>query len=187
MPTKGTLDKSGSEFLGWSLSSTATSATWTAGQTGVDPTTINSNLSSDTGLSTTVYAVWKATTTDCSSSVHPTTSVGCKMKDGNTWIYGNSGRTITWNTLCTSSNNCKSSTYCPSGYSVPTKVIFDSLVSAQGSDSQLYSVLGLSSVRYFWSSTQYDSINAYYLNVNSSSALVVNFYKTASNYLLCYK
>ncbi|MBQ9017303.1 InlB B-repeat-containing protein, partial [Candidatus Saccharibacteria bacterium] len=60
MPTKNTLAKSGYDFLGWSLSSTATSATWTAGQTSVNPTAINSNLSSSTGLSTTVYAVWKS-------------------------------------------------------------------------------------------------------------------------------
>ncbi|MBQ9016964.1 InlB B-repeat-containing protein, partial [Candidatus Saccharibacteria bacterium] len=62
MPTKGTLAKSGADFLGWSLSSTATSATWTAGQTSVNPTAINSSLSSSTGLSTTVYAVWKSST-----------------------------------------------------------------------------------------------------------------------------
>ncbi|MBQ8992173.1 InlB B-repeat-containing protein, partial [Candidatus Saccharibacteria bacterium] len=188
MPTKNTLAKSGYTFLGWSLSSTATSATWTAGQTGVNPTAINSSLSSSTGLSTTVYAVWKSSVSDCSSTVHPTATTGCKMKDGNTWIYGNSGGTLTWNTLCTSSNNCNSATYCPSGYSVPTKAIFDSLVSAQGSGSQLYSVLGLSSYdRRFWSSTQNDSSNAYILYVSSSSANVGNSRKTNSYYLLCYK
>ncbi|MBQ9017306.1 InlB B-repeat-containing protein [Candidatus Saccharibacteria bacterium] len=190
MPTKNTLARTNYTFLGWSLSSTATSATWTAGQTGVNPTAINSSLSSSTGLSTTVYAVWQASgAADCSSSVHPTTSTGCKMKDGNTWIYGNSGSTLTWNTLCTSSNNCNSATYCPSGYSVPTKAIFDSLISAQGSGSQLYSVLGLSSVRRFWSSTQYTSNTsyAYRLDVGSSSALVGNSNKTNSRYLLCYK
>ncbi|MBQ9016666.1 InlB B-repeat-containing protein, partial [Candidatus Saccharibacteria bacterium] len=126
---------------------------------------------------------------DCSSTVHPTTTTGCKMKDGNTWIYGNSGSTLTWSTLCTSSNNCKSSTYCPSGYSVPTSSIFSSLVSAQGSGSQLYSVLGLSSNRYFWTSTQGTSAtsSAYYLSVTSSSAAVYNNTKTNSYYLLCYK
>ncbi|MBQ9016692.1 InlB B-repeat-containing protein, partial [Candidatus Saccharibacteria bacterium] len=190
MPTKNTLAKSGYDFLGWSLSSTATSATWTAGQTNVAPTAINSSLSSSTGLSTTVYAIWQASgAADCSSSVHPTTSTGCKMKDGKTWIYGNSGNTITWNTLCTSSGNCKSSTYCPSGYSVPTSSIFGSLISAQGSGSQLYSVLGLSSSRGFWSSTQYtsDTSRAYRLRVYSSSAGVSSYDKTNSDYLLCYK
>ncbi|MBQ9017395.1 InlB B-repeat-containing protein, partial [Candidatus Saccharibacteria bacterium] len=180
MPTKGTLDKSGSEFLGWSLSSTATSATWTAGQTSVNPTAINSSLSSSTSLSTTVYAVWKASgAADCSSSVHPTTSVGCKMKDGKTWIYGNSGSTLTWANV--------SNSKCPDDYSVPTKAIFDSLVSAQGSGSQLYSVLGLSSGRYFWSSTQYNSNYAYFLYVSSSSAYVDLSGKTSSYYFLCYK
>ena len=187
MPTQNTLAKSGYDFLGWSLSSTATSATWTAGQTGVSPTAINSSFSSSTGLPATVYAVWQSSVSDCSSSVHPTTSTGCKMKDGNTWIYGNSGSILTWNTLCTSSDNCNSATYCPSGYSVPTKAIFDSLVSAQGSGSQLYSVLGLSSDRLFWSSTQLDSSSAYDLRVRSSSARVLYSSKTGSYYLLCYK
>ncbi|MBQ9016959.1 hypothetical protein IJ103_01790 [Candidatus Saccharibacteria bacterium] len=49
------------------------------------------------------------------------------------------------------------------------------------------SVLGLSSNRNFWSSTQNNSNNAYNLNVNSSSANVNNNNKTNSNYLLCYK
>ena len=59
MAAKNTLAKSGYDFLGWSLSNTATSATWTAGQTGVAPTAIKSDVTTTNGGSVTVYAVWK--------------------------------------------------------------------------------------------------------------------------------
>ena len=79
MPTQNTLVKSGYNFLGWSLSSTATSATWTAGQSGISPTAIKSNVTTTNGGSKTVYAVWRKPymqTTSCSSlTVNATTTL----------------------------------------------------------------------------------------------------------------
>ncbi|MBQ8992502.1 hypothetical protein IJ090_03670 [Candidatus Saccharibacteria bacterium] len=58
----------------------------------------------------------------------------------------------------------------------------------QETTGALYSVLGLSSNRNYWSSTENSSSNAYNLNVNSSNSNSSNNNnKTNSNYVLCYK
>lgn len=71
MPAQNTLDKESHEFLGWSLSSTATAATWTAEQTRISPTAIKSDVATTSGGNATVYAVWKyipyMQTTACAS------------------------------------------------------------------------------------------------------------------------
>ncbi|MBQ9017212.1 hypothetical protein IJ103_03165, partial [Candidatus Saccharibacteria bacterium] len=151
-------------------------------------------------------------TPDCSSTVHPTTTTGCKMKDGNTWILGYNGSSITWNNMFTGATNTNNhdatvnasyngTTICPSGYSAPKITDYDTLIKAYGGTSYsgnrsgyreatgaLYSVLGLSSVRFYWSSTKYSSSNAYGLSVDSShSRSSYASSKTNSNYVLCYK
>ena len=252
MPTQNTLAKTDYEFLGWSLSSTATSATWTAGQSGIAPTAIKSNVTTTNGGSVTVYAVWAPAYTyvlsysgvDFATSNKPSTqtwtgsatshtftipsskpaysvstgvtltfsnytyngttyspgstitlsssspsvtltanwtrsctissSTGCKLANGKTWIYGKSGKYTTWANIFTNATNVDGhnatikSGICPSGYSAPTITVFDSLVRAYGGTSYtsartgyreftgvLYRILGLSSNRIFWSSTEY--------------------------------
>ena len=143
----------------------------------------------------------------CSATVHPTATTGCKMKDGRTWILGNNGNSILWSSMFTGATGANNhdatvnSGICPSGYSAPKITDFDSLIIAYGGTAYsdyrngyrettgaLYSVLGLSSDRFYWSSTEYGSINAYYLRVYSSSSNSAYSYdKSFSYYVLCYQ
>ncbi|MBR3414967.1 InlB B-repeat-containing protein [Candidatus Saccharibacteria bacterium] len=77
MASKGTLSRSGYDFLGWSLSSSATTATWTAGQTGIAPTSVKSNVTTVNGGSVTVYAVWKVAIPDDGNKGNMQTSNIC--------------------------------------------------------------------------------------------------------------
>ncbi len=144
---------------------------------------------------------------NCSSTVHPTTTTGCKMADNKTWILGNSGNYITWNNMFTGATNQNNhnatvkSGICPAGYSAPTIVDYDNLIIAYGGTSldfyrngyqestgALYSMLGLSGNRYFWSSTEYNSGSAYILSVSSNgSSSSYSYNKGDIYYVLCYK
>ncbi|MBR3414946.1 InlB B-repeat-containing protein [Candidatus Saccharibacteria bacterium] len=85
MASKGTLSRSGYDFLGWSLSSSATTATWTAGQSGIAPTSVKSNVTTVNGGSVTVYAVWKSKlymqTTNCSDLTASSTTTLYDSRD----------------------------------------------------------------------------------------------------------
>ena len=144
---------------------------------------------------------------NCSSTVHPTTTTGCKMADGKIWILGNNGNTIAWNNMftgATGANNHNAtvkSGICPAGYSAPTIVDYDNLISAYGgtpfssgrrgyqeSTGALYSMLGLSDYRSFWSSTENNSSYAYRLSGDSSFSDSSSYDNKGSNfYVLCYK
>ena len=288
MASKGTLSRSGYDFLGWSLSSSATTATWTAGQSGIAPTAIKSNITTTDGGSVIVYAVWKQSTTytlsysnvNFATSNKPSTqtytgteathtftipsstptsytplsfsnytyngstyspgstiklssssptatltanwsrsctisaSQGCKLADDKTWIYGNSGNSITWSDTFSGATNADGhnatvkSGICPSGYSAPAITDFDTLVQAYGGAVQtfdrkgyremigtLYAALGLSDWRYFWSSTERKRMEAYVLRIpgsTSSLSSAANLKDPGSSssshyFVLCYK
>ena len=223
---ENTFEYSGYTFLGWSTSPEGKTGTAVDGiGTEADVEYENEALFPDAttspdiepGDGVTLYAIWKinshtvtilgASAPDCSATVHPTATTGCKMKDGRTWILGNNGNSITWDNMftgATGTNNHDAtvkSGICPSGYSAPKITDFDSLIIAYGGTARssgrngyrettgaLYSVLGLSGSRNFWSSTENSGNNAYRLYVNSSSSSSVNYSsKTNNNYVLCYK
>ncbi|MBR3177242.1 InlB B-repeat-containing protein [Candidatus Saccharibacteria bacterium] len=201
---------------GTGISSTTGSGTYVTGQTvtiSATPTsgykfsswTVNSggaSLASTTSSSTsftmpdanvTITANGVSATPTCSASVHPTTSTGCKMADNKTWILGNNGGTAAWTALFTNAtgqNNHDAtlvSGKCPSGYSAAKLSDYQALLSAQGTGSQLYTALGLSGYRNFWSSTEDYSSIAYRLVVDSSGATTGIRDKGNSYYLLCVK
>ena len=261
------------DFLGWSLSNTATSASYSANTSyNVSTLATAANVQNTDGATITLYAVWKirshtvsitsgtgissttgagtynvgatvnisatpsanynfsswtvnsggaslASTTssstsftmpdanvtitangvlavqNCSASVHPTTSTGCKMADGKTWALGYNGNSAAWTAMFNVGSGSypregtlKSSSYCPSSdYSAAKYSDYQALLSAQGTGSQLYTALGLSGARYFWSSTEGGSNYAYYLLVRSSSAGTSGSNKSDAYYLLCVK
>lgn len=115
------------------------------------------------------------------------------LEDGNCWMTSDLATGITWyyamgasSTSATSGGSSSTTTtfsvtgHCPSGWYMPTKAQFDTLISKYGSGGTLYTTLGLSSYRYFWSATQYDSSAAYDLSVYSSSAYV-DYYSKADS------
>ncbi|MBQ9029217.1 InlB B-repeat-containing protein [Candidatus Saccharibacteria bacterium] len=196
---------SGKKFKEWNTSSDGNGTTYSSGQSGISPTTLKSNVTTVNGGSITLYAIWEDDVLRCSDTVHPTASTACQMADGRMWIIGNSGNTTTFNAICTNQTNtnnhnatCSS---CPSGYVFPKIIDFDILIQAYGGTSYsndrsgyqettgaLYKVLGLSSFRYYWSSTERSSSYAYYLTVYSgSSHSAYGYGKTDSYYVLCYK
>lgn len=132
------------------------------------------------------------TVENCSATIHPTTTTGCKMADGNEWVIGNNGSTITWNDAFTGANNTDghdatlNSGICPTGYSAPTKDMLNALISAEGR-GQIYTTLGLSTTGVFLSSTEYGENTAYLMRVYSNNADVSNFDKTTARNILCYK
>ena len=179
--TSNGFTRPGYTFLGWSTNQNATSATYTNGQSVTDL--------AQGGGSITLYAIWRANTVtvtfdrngDCSAVIHPSATTSCKMKDGNEWIYGNNGEAKTWDTSS-----------CPSGYNFPAQTDFENLIAAQGSGSELYTVLGLSSSRVFWSETgsnRYKSgLEVSASGSNISYWLEYNYGESATAlYFLCYK
>ncbi|MBQ9029548.1 InlB B-repeat-containing protein [Candidatus Saccharibacteria bacterium] len=197
---------SGKEFKEWNTSSDGNGTTYSSGQSGIAPATLKSDIATVNGGSITLYAIWDIL--KCSDTVHPTTSTACQMADGRMWILGNSGNKTYFNGICFNQTNtdghdatCSS---CPSGYNFPKITDFDTLIQAYGGTSSrgarfgyvertgaLYKVLGLSSGRYYWSSTEYGSKLAYYLGVTSgdSSSTQKTGKGAADNgaYVLCYK
>ncbi|MBR3414754.1 InlB B-repeat-containing protein, partial [Candidatus Saccharibacteria bacterium] len=187
--SSSTCTRSGYEQQGWSTNSSGSSKTYNMGQS-------VSNLSSTQGATITLYPYFVSTgpvyAGNCSSTVHPTTQQSCKMADGNIYVYGNSGNATTW---------ASASSTCPSGYSFPAITVFDSLIQAYGGTSYttgrtgyqettgaLYSVLGLSGPRYFWSSSSYIGGRASILYVDSSgSNSTYGHERDNSYYVLCYK
>jgi len=110
---------------------------------------------------------------------------GIRLEDGNCWMTSDLATNITWyyamgasSTSATSGGSSSTTTafsvtgHCPSGWYMPTKAQFDTLISKYGSGGTLYTTLGLSSYRIFWSATQNSSSDAYRLDVLSSSASV---------------
>ncbi|MBQ9029801.1 InlB B-repeat-containing protein [Candidatus Saccharibacteria bacterium] len=167
----------GKKFKEWNTSSDGNGTTYSSGQSGIAPATLKSNIATINGGSITLYAIWEDDILICSGNIYPTASVGCQLADGRTWIYGNSENKLTWANI---------SGKCPSGYNLPSKSDYDNLISNY-SGGGLYNALHLSSPRYFWSSTGYDSGDAYYMCVDSSFAFTGHNYKTDNFYLLCYK
>ena len=203
---------------GTGISSTTGAGTYSVGQTvniSATPSsgynfsswTVNSggaSLASTTSSSTsftmpdanvTITANGVESTPTCSASVHPTTSTGCKMADNKTWILGNNGGTAAWTALFTNATGADGhdatliSGKCPSGYSAAKLSDYQALLSAQGTGSQLYTALGLSGTRRFWSSTELGSSAAYVLSVGSSTsgAYTGSYGKSYTYYLLCVK
>jgi len=119
---------------------------------------------------------------------------GIRLEDGNCWMTSDLATNITWyyamgasSTSATSGGSSSTTTafsvtgHCPSGWYMPTKAQFDTLISKYGSGGTLYTTLGLSSNRDFWSATQSNSSYAYYLYVVSSSADVYGSNKASRN------
>ena len=117
--------KTGYNFLGWSTSSTATSATYSNGQSITFGTTSGFNTSN-----VTLYAVWQVGITDCSSTNKVNATTGCNM-GGYTWIYGNGGNTVRIGTIIVPTGGSEaaevSNTYCPSGYAIPTASVLNAI------------------------------------------------------------
>ncbi|MBR3365523.1 InlB B-repeat-containing protein, partial [Candidatus Saccharibacteria bacterium] len=203
------ISKTGYHLVGWKDQDNndyGTTGTVDVNPTDTTPVTLTAQWEVNTY--TIKYNSNASTTPDCSSTVHPTTSEGCKMADGRIWIIGNSGNTIAWDNIFTGATNVDghdatvNSGICPAGYSAPTIVDFDNLIIAYGGTSYydsrggyrestgaLYSVLGLSGYRYFWPSTENGSSNAYYLGVRSgySSSSGIGGKDSNGGYVLCYK
>ncbi|MBR3365516.1 hypothetical protein IKG48_00080, partial [Candidatus Saccharibacteria bacterium] len=202
------------QFLGWALTSGAITPDYTPADTISTLSLIEDAIAAGQSISETqggviqLYAVWETTISYCSDSVHPTASEGCTMADGKTWIYGNNGSEAEWTDLftdATGQNNHDAtliSGKCPSGYSAPTIVDYDNLIIAYGGTSNsgnyrngyrettgaLYSMLGLSGARFFWSSTEHNSYGKYNLNVYSSYSDSSGEYTKGNHlYVLCYK
>ncbi|MBQ9029748.1 hypothetical protein IJ114_03220, partial [Candidatus Saccharibacteria bacterium] len=183
--------------------------TYSSGQSGISPTTLKSNVTTVNGGSITLYAIWEddgpVYAGNCSDTVHPTATQSCKMADGRTWVFGNSGNATTFDAICTNqtgaNNHNATCSGCPSGYNFPKITDYDTLIKAYGGTSYssgrsgyqestgaLYKVLGLSSSRYYWSSTENSSSYAYLLDVNSSYSRSASYYnKTYGSHVLCYK
>ena len=182
-------------FQGWSLSNT-----WKSSYSANTSYTV-SDIVSAAGKSTagsatiTLYAVWKYTGTPsrnsaCSTTVHPTVDTACYMNDGRWWVRGNSGYSIKWTDLCTSSENCITSTVCPSGYSLPNLSVYNNLLIAYGGSAygdggyalwnSNFDVIG---VWASWSSTQ-----GRILNVGNAFAATYNTFSTSSAFpIRCYR
>lgn len=157
------------------------------------------------------YSPPAPSTPNCSSTVHPTASSGCKMADGRTWILGNDGNETSWSRMFTDATKQDNhdatvkSGICPSGYSAPKITDYDTLVRAYGGtayheyrdgyilkdSSDLYEILDIGSAGYrnYWSSTEAGSSRAYYLFVNGTTRVDtggrLDTYN--SSYILCYK
>ncbi|MBQ6437834.1 hypothetical protein IJJ12_00445 [bacterium] len=160
-----------------------------------------------TGTNVTVKYATSQPTCACKSGYYYNDS--CSTTPTNTGSCNNSVQYTAsgGSTKCTTASACKSTlggfcwdtldsnTYtwanrangCDSGYSVPTRDQFYTLLSKAGSGNQIYSSWGLSSDRYFWSATGYDSSYAYRLYVGSSNAGVNYFDKASSSYVRCIK
>ncbi|MBR3414663.1 InlB B-repeat-containing protein, partial [Candidatus Saccharibacteria bacterium] len=187
-------EREGYNFTGWALSASGSvvyspadtptvssliSAAQTAGQ----------SVTPGTAGTITLYAIWEVAGPQPCSSTNPISDAnGCILADGNAYIYGNSGNTLGWWSLCDSNDSCDSNTYCPAGYTVPTSSTLDTLISNY-SGGGLYTALNLSSNRTFWSSTHtaYYQRNAYSMQVSSSSASSSVNDKNDLLYLLCFK
>ncbi|MBR2864145.1 InlB B-repeat-containing protein [Candidatus Saccharibacteria bacterium] len=191
--TNGFTPPSNKVFKKWNTNSSGTGTNYNASQS-VAASTLKSDIGTIHGGTVTLYAIWEDDIKDCSASVHPTTSTGCKMPDNKIWILGNSGNTTLWSNAF---NTSSGSTYpqegtvksgiCPTGYSAPSMANFNNLISTVGGDGTLYSYLGLSGTRFYWSSTELNSDTASHLIVFSSTAFVLNGSKTDAYYVLCYK
>ena len=118
--------------------------------TGTSGSGTNITANSTVSGNQTVYAKWNATST-CSGKV---------LADGKCWLMKNGGWTFS-----------EAQSQCPSGYSMATKAQLDTLVSKYSSNNGLSNAVGLSSY-YFWSSTGYDTNNAYALYIVSSGSSV---------------
>ena len=194
-------------------SATTTNPTYSAGQT-LEVTNLllaatEAGQAVEQNALINLYAIWEddglVYAGDCSDTVHPTATQSCKMADGRTWVLGNSGNTTTFNAICTNqtdtNNHNATCSSCPSGYNFPKITDYDTLVQAYGGTSYsytrsgyretagaLYKVLGPSSGRVYWSSTESSSVYAYYLSVYSGGSHSADYnYKTGSYYVLCYK
>ncbi|MBQ9029816.1 hypothetical protein IJ114_03585, partial [Candidatus Saccharibacteria bacterium] len=190
-------------------SATTTNPTYSAGQT-LEVTNLllaatEAGQAVEQNALINLYAIWEEDVLKCSDTVHPTASTACQMADGRMWILGNSGNSTTFNDICTNQtgtdNHNATCSSCPSGYNFPKITDYDTLIQAYGGTSYsgsrsgyqettgaLYKVLGLSSVRSYWSSTERTSSNAYNLDVYARDSYSVNNnYKTGNRYVLCYK
>ena len=150
------------------------------------------------------------TVEDCSATVHPTTTAGCKMADDREWILGDSNEGIAWNDAFTDATGVDNhdatlnSDICPAGYTAPSIADYDTLIQAYGgtpfattahlrdgykeTTGAVFNALGLSSGETYWSSTENDSSNAFVLFVDSSMSLSTGVgTKTTANKILCYK
>ena len=72
-------------------------------------------------------------------------------------------KTWTWNNALT---------ICPTGWHLPSQTEFQTLLDRIGSGAQLYQAGW--TLNTYWSSTEYDSSDAYYLDVTSTSAYIVD-------------
>ncbi|MBR3365578.1 hypothetical protein IKG48_00410, partial [Candidatus Saccharibacteria bacterium] len=175
---------SGYNFSSWTVNS---------GGASLGSTTSSSTSFTMPDANVTITANGVSATPTCSASVHPTTSTGCKMADNKTWILGYNGGSATWATMFNTGSGSypregtlKNSSSCPSGYSAPKKSDYATL-KASYSGGGLYTALGLSGDRVFWSSTESGNSLAYYLYVSSSLANVSDYDKSGTYYLLCVK
>ena len=136
-------------------------SSWTVNSGGASLASTTSSSTSFTmpDANVTITANGVESTPTCSASVHPTTTTGCKMADNKTWILGNNDGTAAWTALFTNATGQDNhdatlvSGKCPSGYSAPKESDYDTLVSSY-SGGGLYTALGLSGYRFFWSSTE---------------------------------
>ena len=100
-----------------------------------------------------------------------------KLADGKCWQTKNY-KMVPW-----------ASRSCPTGFTMPTKGDFDTLISKYngGSGPELYNALADGSGNTIWSSTSYDTNHAYTLNLRTSYSDVANDgIKTTSYYIRCY-
>ena len=179
-PSSNTYTKSGTSFVGWSLSPSATRASYYPG-TSYSATAIvkEAGKENENGSTITLYAVWDDAVTCLDSSS------GCSLADGRTWVYGEYGFQGYWS----------SSYYCPDGYSKPNNNIYKSLINAYGgkngtsSDDRLFNAMKLKTSSAFVSVDKYSNSEGYYMIVGSYGAYLmynpVDFVNTL--YRLCYK
>ena len=175
---------------GWSCTGVSTGTSKTSAQT----LTLTNNSSVNTGTLTmtgTTSDPWAGCSTTAGTQCTVAGVVYIRLKDGHWWTKSSQGST-TWTNL--------SSVSCPSGTSKPTAAVFDSLIAQYGgsrnssygdpygyyaASAALYNATGWSGL--FWSTTEYNSSNAWYLYVSSSYSFVTNYYKSLSYRVVCYR
>ncbi|MBP5674840.1 InlB B-repeat-containing protein [Candidatus Saccharibacteria bacterium] len=197
-------------FSGWGLNTSSVSY-YANTSYAVSSIASSAGVVNNNGATITLYAIWYYIdpTPTCSSTVHPTTTSGCKARDGHTWIWGNGGNKIKWTDAFSGATNTNghnatlNSGVCPSGYRAPSIDVLDSLVLAYGGftlnstrngariwENDLYTEFGAppNGVQRIWSSTEKDASNVWQMRYGSGLVDTVEAVgKSLSYIILCYK
>ena len=169
-------------FQGWCTSSNITNngTTSTPSCTGIkyqpnDPITISSN-----GQTINLYAIWKKNIANGYPCSHSGWSGTAIYYAGLCWMWTDYKTNRTWNQAISD---------CPSGWRLPSKTEFEKLINVNGEYEYNNSSLrrdGWTAGAYYWAFTEFNNLNAYYLNIYDSKGVRLDYYsKTNPSSVRC--